>query len=155
VSDRARDAGGLDLSQILGVLPHRFPWVMVDRVTSIQTGKSIRGTKCVAYNEPWFAGHSPQKPAMPGMLVLESLTQIATILAYASDPFDRASSMLYFLGIDKAKLRRMAVPGDRIDLEVDVLHHQSNVWSFRGEASVDGQLCAEAELVASVVERPT
>lgn len=153
MSDRARDPAGLDIQQILAVLPHRFPWVMVDRVTSLQTGKSIRGTKCVAYNEPWFQGHSPQSAAMPGVLVLESLTQLATILAYASDPFDRATNVLYFLGIDKAKLRRTAVPGDRIDLKIDVLQHQSNAWAFRGEAVVDGRLCAEAELVASVVER--
>ena len=94
-----------------------------------------------------------RKEGFPGMLVLESLCQLATVLAYASDPFDRGASTLYFLGIDKAKLRRQAVPGDRIDLRVDVLHHQSNAWAFRGEASVEGSLCAEAELVASVVER--
>ncbi len=151
--ERPRDTAGLDIAQILAVLPHRHPWVMVDRVTSIQTGKSILGFKAVAYNEPWFLGHSPQSASMPGMLVIEALAQIATILAYASDPFDRATSFLYFLGIDKAKLRRLAVPGDRLDLRVDVLHHQSNVWSFKGEASVDGVLSAEAELVASVVER--
>lgn len=153
MNDRPREHAGLDIQQILAVVPHRFPWVMVDRVTSIHAGKSIRGVKCVAYNEPWFQGHSPQQAAMPGVLVLEALSQLATILAYASDPFDRASSMLYFLGIDKAKLRRTAVPGDRIDLRIDVLHHQSNAWAFRGEASVEGALCAEAELVASVVER--
>lgn len=153
MTDRVRDSGSLDLAQILTVLPHRFPWVLVDRVASIQTGRSIRGTKCVAYNEPWFQGHSPQHASMPGVLVLEALSQIATVLAYASDPYDRSTSFLYFIGIDKAKLRRQAVPGDRIDLKVDVLHHQSNAWAFRGEASVDGALCAEAELVASVVER--
>jgi len=153
VSERANVPAHLDIHQILAVLPQRFPFVMVDRVTQLTAGKSIRGTKCVAFNEPWFQGHPVPSTSMPGVLVLESLTQIATVLAYASDPFDRNTSVLYFLGIDKAKLRRAAVPGDRVDLRVDVLHHQSNVWSFRGEATVEGQLCAEAELVASVVER--
>ncbi|KYF78120.1 beta-hydroxyacyl-ACP dehydratase [Sorangium cellulosum] len=126
---------------------------MVDRVTEVTANKSIRGYKCVAYNEPWFQGHFPQRPIMPGVLILESLTQLGGILAYASDPFDATSNLMFFLGIDKAKFRHTVTPGDRLDLYVEVLHHRSNVWKLRGEASVDGTLCAEGEMLASVVDR--
>ena len=143
----------LDIHQILSILPHRFPFVMVDRVTEVIPMKSIRGHKGVTYNEPWFQGHFPQRPIMPGVLILESLAQIGGILAYASDPFDATTSLMFFLGVDKAKFRRTVEPGDRLDLYVEVLHHRSNVWKLRGEASVEGSLCAEAELLASVVDR--
>ncbi|CAN93018.1 3-hydroxyacyl-ACP dehydratase FabZ [Sorangium sp. So ce448] len=143
----------LDIHQILSILPHRYPLVMVDRVTEITANKCIRGYKCVAYNEPWFQGHFPQRPIMPGVLILESLTQLGGILAYASDPFDATSNLMFFLGIDKAKFRHTVTPGDRLDLYAEVLHHRSNVWKLRGEASVDGTLCAEGEMLASIVDR--
>ncbi len=143
----------LDIERILTILPHRWPFVMVDRVTDIVPHERIRGHKCVTFNEPWFQGHFPSRPIMPGVLILEALAQIGGILAYASEPFDASSSLMYFLGIDKAKFRRPATPGDRLDLEVSILHHRTNVWKLKGEASVDGTLCAHAELLASVVDR--
>ncbi len=143
----------IDIHKILSILPHRYPFVMVDRVTEVTPGKSVRGHKCVTYNEPWFPGHFPERPIMPGVLILESLAQTGGILAYASDPFDAERSLMFFLGIDKAKFRRTVEPGDRLDLYVEVLHHRSNVWRMRGEATVEGTLCAEAELLASVVDR--
>ncbi|HEX7602633.1 MAG TPA: 3-hydroxyacyl-ACP dehydratase FabZ [Polyangiaceae bacterium] len=143
----------LDIDRILQVLPHRFPFVLVDRVTDIVPHKSIRGHKCVSINEPWFLGHFPSRPIMPGVLVLESMAQIGGLLAYASEPFDASNSLMYFLGIDKAKFRRPVIPGDRLDLEVTVLHHRTNVWKFKGEAFVDGTLCAQGELLASVVDK--
>ncbi|AGP32350.1 MULTISPECIES: 3-hydroxyacyl-ACP dehydratase FabZ [Sorangium] len=151
--DRTQEPVSLEIHQILSILPHRYPLVMVDRVTEVTANKSIRGYKCVAYNEPWFQGHFPQRPIMPGVLILESLTQLGGILAYASDPFDATSNLMFFLGIDKAKFRHTVTPGDRLDLYVEVLHHRSNVWKLRGEASVDGTLCAEGEMLASVVDR--
>jgi 3-hydroxyacyl-[acyl-carrier-protein] dehydratase len=90
---------------------------------------------------------------MPGVLIIEALAQIGGILAYASEPFDASTSLLYFLGIDKAKFRRPVIPGDRLDLEVSIVHHRSNVWKFHGEALVEGTLCAQADLLASVVDR--
>jgi 3-hydroxyacyl-[acyl-carrier-protein] dehydratase len=143
----------IDIERILQILPHRWPFVMVDRVVDVVPHERIRGHKCVSMNEPWFLGHFPNHPIMPGVLIIEALAQIGGILAYASEPFDEAKSLLYFLGIDKAKFRRPVVPGDRLDLEVTVVHHRTNVWKLRGEASVDGALCAEGELLASVVER--
>jgi 3-hydroxyacyl-[acyl-carrier-protein] dehydratase len=143
----------LDIDRILQILPHRWPFVMVDRVTEIVPHELIRGHKAVSINEPWFPGHFPSNPIMPGMLVVEALSQIGGILAYASEPFDQESSLLYFLGIDKVKFRRPVIPGDRLDLEVTVVQHRTNVWKLKGEASVDGTLCAQGELLASVVDR--
>jgi 3-hydroxyacyl-[acyl-carrier-protein] dehydratase len=145
----------LDIKRILEILPHRWPFVLVDRVNEVVGHEYIRGHKCVSMNEPWFQGHFPGHPIMPGVLILEALAQIGGILAYASEPFDAASSLMFFLGIDKAKFRRPVMPGDRLDLEVRVLHHRSNVWKLKGEASVEGTLCAEGELLASVVDRPS
>lgn len=143
----------LDIERILQILPHRWPFVLVDRVTDVIPGESIRGHKNVSFNEPWFQGHFPKHPIMPGVLVIEALAQIGGILAYATEPFDEEKNLLYFLGIDKAKFRRPVVPGDRLDLEVTIMQHRTNVWKLRGEASVEGALCAQGELLASVVDR--
>lgn len=143
----------IDIERILQILPHKWPFLLVDRVTALTPGEVIYGHKCVTINEPWFQGHFPQHPVMPGVLILESLAQIGGILAYASDPFDLSQSFMYFLGIDRAKFRRPVIPGDRLDLEVRVMHHRENVWKLKGVASVDGILCAEGELLASVVDR--
>jgi len=143
----------IPISKILEILPHRYPFVMVDRVTEIVPGQSIRGHKMVSYNEPWSQGHFPSQPIFPGVLIIECLAQIGGILAYASEPFDTHSSLMYFLGVDKAKFRHTVTPGDKLDLMVEVLHHRSNVWKLRGEATVDGTLCASGELLASIVDR--
>jgi 3-hydroxyacyl-[acyl-carrier-protein] dehydratase len=143
----------IEIDRILQILPHRWPFVLVDRVTLVVANERIVGHKCVTMGEPWFQGHFPQRPIMPGVLILEALAQIGGILAYASEPFDASNSLMYFLGIDKAKFRRPVTPGDRLDLEVHVIHHRTNVWKLKGEASVDGALCAQGELLASVVDR--
>jgi 3-hydroxyacyl-[acyl-carrier-protein] dehydratase len=143
----------LEIGKILEILPHRYPFVMVDRVTLIEPKKRITGHKMVSFNEPWCLGHFPGRPIMPGVLIIEALAQIGGILAYASEPFDASTSLMYFLGIDKAKFRHTVTPGDRLDLEVTVLHHRTNVWKLHGEASVDGTLCAQGELLASIVDR--
>lgn len=148
-----KQSTSIDIERILQILPHRWPFVMVDRVTQVVAGERIVGHKCVTMAEPWCQGHFPGRPIMPGVLIIEALAQIGGILAYASEPFDASNSLMYFLGIDKAKFRRPVIPGDRLDLEVTIAHHRTNVWKFRGEASVDGTLCASAELLASVVDR--
>ncbi|MEI7892720.1 MAG: 3-hydroxyacyl-ACP dehydratase FabZ [Myxococcales bacterium] len=143
----------LEIDRILQILPHRWPFVLVDRVTGFVPNERITGHKCISMAEPWFQGHFPSRPIMPGVLIVEALAQIGGILAYASEPFDASTSLLYFLGIDNAKFRRPVIPGDRLDLEVSIVHHRSNVWKFHGEALVEGTLCAQADLLASVVDR--
>lgn len=143
----------LHLPKILDILPHRYPFVMVDRVTEITPGTSIRGHKMVSANEPWCQGHFPGQPIFPGVLIVEAMAQIGALLAYVSEPFDVATSVMYFLGIDKVKFRNTVVPGDRLDLLVEVVQHRSNVWKLRGEATVEGTLAAQGELLASVIDR--
>lgn len=142
----------LDIHKLLAILPHRYPFVMVDRVLEVIPNEVIRAYKNVSYNEPYFSGHFPDEPIMPGVLILESMAQVGGILAYVSEPFDAQSSHMYFLGIDKVKFRRPVRPGDRLDLEVIILGHHSNVWKLRGEATVNGALCAQGQLLASIVE---
>ncbi|HEX3345456.1 MAG TPA: 3-hydroxyacyl-ACP dehydratase FabZ, partial [Polyangiaceae bacterium] len=101
-----KQATTIEIDRILQILPHRWPFVLVDRVTDVFPRERIVGHKCVTMGEPWFQGHFPARPIMPGVLILEALAQIGGILAYASEPFDASSSLMYFLGIDKAKFRR-------------------------------------------------
>lgn len=143
------------IHDILSILPHRYPFVLIDRVTEIKAGESVRGHKCVSYNEPWFPGHFPGRPIMPGVLIVEALAQIGGILAHATDPFDPAAKLMLFLGIDKARFRRPVVPGDKLELHVSILQRRSSVWKLKGEASVDGARAAEAELLAAIADRET
>lgn len=143
----------IEIPKILEILPQRYPFVMVDRVIELVPHERIRGVKMVSYDEPWAQGHFPGRPVFPGVLILESLAQIGGLLAYASEPFDASRSLMYFLGIDKAKFRHVVTPGDRLDLHVEVMSHRSNVWKLHGEATVEGTLCAQGELLASIVDR--
>jgi 3-hydroxyacyl-[acyl-carrier-protein] dehydratase len=142
-----------DLSQILRILPHRAPFVLLDRIVDLQPRRSARALKCVTYNEPFFPGHFPGRPIFPGVLILEALAQLVGVLAYASDPFDHNQKTMYFMGIDRARFRTPVVPGDRMVLEVEILQRKSNIWKCSGVASVDEAACAEAELLAAIVER--
>ena len=142
-----------DINRILRILPHRAPFVLIDRVTAIEPRKSARAIKCVTYNEPFFPGHFPGHPVFPGVLILEAMAQLSAVLAYASEPFDASQKVMYFLGIDGAKFRNPVVPGDRMEIEIKVLRHRSNIWKTKGEAYVDGVLCSEAELLAAITDR--
>ncbi len=144
----------LDIDRILRLLPHRWPFVLIDRVTDLEPNERIAGHKCVSAGEIWFQGHFPTKPILPGVLILESLIQLGSLLAYASEPFDVSTSLMYVLGVEKAKFRRVVTPGDRLDLEVSIVHHRTNVWKFRGEALVEGAVAASSDFLASVVDRP-
>ena len=153
MSDVASVKLPIHVREILAILPHRYPFVMVDRVTEVVPGERIAGHKCVAYNEPWFPGHFPAHPIMPGVLVIESMVQIGGILAYASEPLDMTNKAVLFLGIDKARFRRPVVPGDKLDLTARVLHRRGRVWKLAGEATVDGHRCAEAEMLAQIADK--
>jgi 3-hydroxyacyl-[acyl-carrier-protein] dehydratase len=153
LTENPQGQGPLDIQRILSLLPHRYPLVMVDRVTEIILGKSIRGHKCVAFNEPWFQGHFPDRPIMPGVLILEALAQIGGVLAGLSDSLDHPPKAVYFLGIDKARFRHPVTPGDRLDLHVETIHRRSKVWKMQGQANTAGQLCAEGEILIMVGDK--
>jgi 3-hydroxyacyl-[acyl-carrier-protein] dehydratase len=142
-----------DLPQILRILPHRAPFVLLDRVIDIQPRKSARAYKAVTYTEPFFPGHFPGRPIFPGVLILEALAQLVGVLAYASEPFDSNQKIMYFMGIDRARFRTAVVPGDRMVLDVEVIQRKSNIWKCAGTARVDDALCAEAQLLAAIVDR--
>lgn len=143
----------LDIQRILRILPHRSPFLLIDRVVDLQPRKSARGIKCVTYNEPVFAGHFPAQPMFPNVLVLEALSQVLAVLAYASEPFDPATKVFYQLGFDQVKFRRPITPGDRVELHVELTQRRSNIWKASGQAIVDTQLCCHAELLAALTDR--
>ena len=151
-----RRAGGpadeWDVTAILDLLPHRYPFLLVDRITSLEEGRSIEGLKNVTINEPFFQGHFPGHPIMPAVLILEAMAQVGGLLLLHSvdDPNDK---LMYFMGIDGAKFRRPVTPGDRMHLKLTLLKLKNRISKMRGEAYVDEQLVAEAELMATVVDR--
>ncbi len=143
----------MDVQEIQKLLPHRYPFLLVDRVVSIEEGKLLRAYKNVTVNEPFFEGHFPGHPVMPGVLILEALAQASAILCYRSTGFDPAQKVTYLMAIDGAKFRRPTVPGDRLDLEVEVLRMKGSVVKTRGVAKVDGEVVAEGEFLATVVDK--
>lgn len=143
----------LDIQKILRILPHRSPFLLLDRVIEIEPRKSARGIKCVTYNEPFFPGHFPGAPVFPGLLCLEAMGQLMCVLAYASKAIDTSSQVFYIIGVEKAKFRQQIVPGDKVDLSIKVLQRRSNIWKCEGEAMVDDVLCVEATLLAAIADR--
>jgi 3-hydroxyacyl-[acyl-carrier-protein] dehydratase len=139
----------IDILEILKVLPHRYPFVMVDRILAIEVGKQVVGLKNVTINEPFFQGHFPQRPVMPGVLILEGLAQVGGIMAYYAHPEAIGNKLLFFAGIDKARFRMPVVPGDQLIFTLDLLKEKRSVMVMSAKAEVDGKLVAEAELMAS------
>ncbi|HUM02099.1 MAG TPA: 3-hydroxyacyl-ACP dehydratase FabZ [Thermoanaerobaculia bacterium] len=150
----AGGAPAMEIRKILSVLPHRYPFLLVDRILSIEPGKRAVGLKNVSVNEEFFQGHFPGNPVMPGVLILESMAQIGGCLVFASDPSFKQRKLMYLSGIDKARFRRPVVPGDQLVVSVEVLTVRASFIKIRGEARVDGQLAAEAELLSSLVDLP-
>jgi beta-hydroxyacyl-ACP dehydratase FabZ len=144
--------GILDVRQILSILPHRYPFLLVDRIVSIEEGRRIVGIKNVTFNEPYFQGHFPGHPVMPGVLIVEAMAQAGAVLLLRGVP-DRGSKLVYFAGIDGAKFRRPVTPGDQLRLEVEVLKLRSRSALLRGHAYVGDGLVAEAELFSTMVDR--
>lgn len=141
----------MDIHQILEHLPHRYPFLLVDRVLDIVSGEKIRALKNVTMNEPFFPGHYPHHPVMPGVLILEALAQTAALLSFntmGSKPDE--NSVVYFVGIDNARFKRPVGPGDQLIMEVSILLRKRGIWKFSAKASVDGQTAAEAELMCTL-----
>jgi len=142
----------LDIRQIERILPHRYPFLLVDRVDELGPDRIV-ARKLVSRNEPQFNGHFPGHPVMPGVLIIEALAQAGALLAASVVSFDPAKQVIYFMAIDKARFRKPVVPGDVLSLEVTPLRKGGAIWKLRGEAKVDGTLVAEAELMASIQPR--
>jgi 3-hydroxyacyl-[acyl-carrier-protein] dehydratase len=141
------------IQKIQQILPHRYPFLLVDRVVEIELGKRIRAYKNVTFNEPFFTGHFPGHPVMPGVLVVEAMAQAVALLAYESEPFDMSKSVIYLTGIDGARFRRPVVPGDRVDFVGTIVKRKGPIWKLECEATVDGERVAEAELMATLADR--
>ena len=147
----------LDMQAILKRLPHRYPFLLVDRIIELEPDKRVVGLKNVTVNEPYFQGHFPGAPVMPGVLVIEAMAQVAGVMIYRDMPqVERDSSLIYFTGIDRAKFRRPVIPGDQIRIEMQLLNRRSNrrFGSLSGRATVEGKLVAEAVVQFAVSERP-
>jgi 3-hydroxyacyl-[acyl-carrier-protein] dehydratase len=141
----------MDIHKILKQLPHRFPFLLVDRVLELDKGKRIKALKNVTINEPFFVGHFPHRPVMPGVLMLESLAQAAALLAFdALDTSPTDEMVYYFAGIDGARFKRPVEPGDQLTLDVELLRMKAGIFKFKGAAKVGEELAAEAELTCAM-----
>ncbi len=146
----------MDIHEVLNHLPHRYPFLLIDRVLQCAPGQSLTALKNVTYNEPYFTGHFPVRPVMPGVLLLEALAQATGILAFRStesQPDD--DTLYYFVGIDNARFKRPVEPGDQVILDVSIIRNVRNIWRFNAEARVSGQMVASAEIMCaakSIVE---
>ena len=143
----------LTINEIMKILPHRYPMLLVDRVVEIDEGKRIVGIKNVTANEQFFQGHFPGAPVMPGVLIVEAMAQCSAVLILRDIP-DRDEKLFLFGGVDKARFRRPVVPGDQLRMECEVLQRRSNTIKVKGTATVDGNVVAEAEMLSIMVERP-
>ncbi|WP_394781268.1 3-hydroxyacyl-ACP dehydratase FabZ [Undibacterium sp.] len=141
----------LDINQIKQYLPHRYPMLLVDRVLNWESGKTITAIKNVTANEEFFNGHFPNKPVMPGVLMIEALAQTAAILSFLTmGQKPDESTIVYFLGIDGARFKRPVEPGDQLKIEVEILRVARGIWKYKAKGSVDGQLAVEGELMCTM-----
>jgi len=138
-----------DIQGIMELLPHRYPFLLIDRVIEVVPGDKIRALKNVTINEPFFQGHFPGKPIMPGVLIIEAMAQVGGILAYETGSAEQRNRLIYFMAMDKVRFRRPVVPGDQIIFEAKMLNFRSKAAKMSGTANVDDRLAAEAVLMAS------
>ncbi|HKO58613.1 MAG TPA: 3-hydroxyacyl-ACP dehydratase FabZ [Thermoanaerobaculia bacterium] len=143
----------LTITEIMKLLPHRYPMLLIDRILEIDPGKRIVGLKNVSANEQFFQGHFPGAPVMPGVLIVEAMAQCGAVL-FLRDLEDREHKLFLFGGVDKARFRRPVVPGDQLIIECELLQKRSNTVKLRGTAKVDGNVVAEAEMLSVMTERP-
>ncbi len=144
----------MDIHEILQHLPHRYPFLLVDRVLSIDPNKSIVALKNVTINEPFFPGHYPHHPVMPGVLIIEAMAQVAALLTFKSQgtkPDDK--TVYYFVGIDNARFKRPVSPGDQVIFKVEIMFNKRGLWKFSAVAEVDGQVAAEAQIMCTLRDK--
>ncbi|WP_176068045.1 3-hydroxyacyl-ACP dehydratase FabZ [Anaeromyxobacter diazotrophicus] len=146
----------MNVQQIEKLLPHRYPFLLVDRIVELEPNKRVVGVKCVTANEPFFVGHFPGHPVMPGVLILEALAQASALMTLTTMPEEqRAGKVIYFMAIDGARFRKPVVPGDRLELHCEMLKNKGTIIKVRGEAKVDGQVVAEGEFMAMLADAGT
>jgi beta-hydroxyacyl-ACP dehydratase FabZ len=143
----------IGIAEILKILPHRYPFLLVDRIVEVDWGKRIVGIKNVTFNEEFFQGHFPGNPVMPGVLILESMAQVAAIGLFGVVP-EHEKKLLYLSAVDRCKFRRPVFPGDQLRIEAEIVNLRPKACRCRVTASVNGSLCAEAELLSTLVDRP-
>ena len=146
--------GTIDFAEVMRRIPHRYPFLLVDRAEDYVPHASITGIKNVTHNEPFFQGHFPGNPVMPGVLIVEALAQTGAVLMSKSLDADVKTKTIFFMSVDGARFRKPVRPGDQLRMSVVVLKHRGGLFKFRGEAFTDGKLAAEAEFAAMVVENP-
>ncbi len=144
----------IGIQEIMETLPHRYPFLLVDRIVEIEMGKRVVGIKNVTMNEPFFQGHFPGHPIMPGVLILEAMAQTGGVLALKSVPKEQVKNkVIYFMSIDKAKFRKPVTPGDQVRFELEQIKERANIRAYSAKATVDGAVVAEAELMAMIVDK--
>lgn len=142
-----------DIQQVMKYLPHRYPFLLIDRVIECTAGENLTALKNVTINEPFFQGHFPEQPIMPGVLVIEALAQATGLLSFCSMQEDHNKKLYVLVGIDKARFRGQVMPGDQLHLQVNLKRNMRGIWMFEGKALVDGKVVAEAELMCSAQDR--
>ena len=143
----------LDIIEIMAILPHRYPFLMVDKVLEVEQGKRIVAIKNVTMNEPFFQGHFPGHPVMPGVLIIEAMAQVAAIMAYLASGTDSSEKVSYFMAIDNARFRKPVKPGDTLRIEIETIFNKRGIWSVSGKTYVDDTLVTEAELKATLASK--
>lgn len=143
----------IDLQRIMQMIPHRYPFLMIDRVEDVIAGESAVGIKNVTINEPFFQGHFPSEPVMPGVLIIEAMAQTSAVLVVHTLGKEFEGKLVYFMSVDSARFRKPVTPGDRIHIHVAKDRNRGNVWKFKAEAKVDGVLVAEATYAAMILDR--
>ncbi len=141
----------IDINEIKQYIPHRYPFLLVDRIVEIELGKRVLGLKNVTINEPFFPGHFPHNPVMPGVLIIEALAQAAAVLAFKTDgTIPDKDAMVYFASVDNVRFKRPVVPGDQLMLDVEIVRTIRNIWKFKGVARVAGEVATEAEFMCAI-----
>lgn len=142
----------IDINRVMQLIPHRYPMLLIDRIVDIVPGQRCTGIKNITFNEPQFTGHFPNQPVMPGVLMVEAMAQAAGALVICSTDNTTDGKLIYFLSVDDCRFRKPVVPGDRLELHVEIIHNRGNVWKFQGTGKVDGGVVCEAKYAAMLVD---